>query len=98
MEEVYGQSRQKYLWLPEAQNDFIFSVLGEEFGLVGTALVLGLFVFFIYRGYKIAINAKDLFGSLVATRNNECVCTSNNCKYSGCYLFNASNRNAFAIF
>ena len=47
-----GQSRQKYLWLPEAQNDFIFSVLGEELGLVGTVGVLGLFVFFIYRGFK----------------------------------------------
>ncbi|MDD3303632.1 MAG: FtsW/RodA/SpoVE family cell cycle protein [Clostridia bacterium] len=62
-----GQSRQKYLWLPEAQNDFIFSVLGEEFGLVGTLAVLGVFTFFIYRGYRIAITCKDLFGSLVAT-------------------------------
>ena len=42
-----GQSREKYLWLPEAQNDFIFSVLGEEFGLVGTVTVLSVFVFFI---------------------------------------------------
>lgn len=62
-----GQSRQKYLWLPEAQNDFIFSVLGEEFGLVGTVVVLGLFTFFIYRGYRIAITAKDMYGALIAT-------------------------------
>lgn len=62
-----GQSRQKYLWLPEAQNDFIFSVLGEELGLVGTLTVLALFSFFIYRGYKIAINARDMYGSLLAT-------------------------------
>ncbi|MEG2348403.1 MAG: putative lipid II flippase FtsW [Clostridia bacterium] len=62
-----GQSRQKYLWLPEAQNDFIFSVLGEEFGLLGTVTVLGLFTFFIYRGYKIAIGCNDLYGSLIAT-------------------------------
>lgn len=62
-----GQSRQKYLWLPEAQNDFIFSVLGEELGLVGTVTILALFSFFIYRGYKIAINAKDMYGSLLAT-------------------------------
>ncbi len=62
-----GQSREKYLWLPEAQNDFIFSVLGEEFGLVGTVTVLSVFVFFIYRGYKIAITCNDLFGSLIAT-------------------------------
>ena len=62
-----GQSRQKYLWLPEAQNDFIFSVLGEELGLVGTTCALALFAFFIYRGFRIAINSKDMFGSLVAT-------------------------------
>ncbi len=62
-----GQSRQKYLWLPEAQNDFIFSVLGEELGLVGTSIVLGLFGFFIFRGYKIAMTCKDMYGSLIAT-------------------------------
>lgn len=62
-----GQSRQKYLWLPEAQNDFIFSVLGEELGLIGTVTVLALFSFFIYRGYKIAVSAKDMYGSLLAT-------------------------------
>lgn len=62
-----GQSRQKYLWLPEAQNDFIFSVLGEELGLVGAVTVLALFSFFIYRGYRIAITAKDMYGSLLAT-------------------------------
>lgn len=62
-----GQSRQKYLWLPEAQNDFIFSVIGEELGLIGTVTILVLFSFFIYRGYRIAINAKDMYGSLLAT-------------------------------
>lgn len=62
-----GQSRQKYLWLPEAQNDFIFSVLGEELGLVGTVTVLALFSFFIYRGYRIAITARNMYGSLLAT-------------------------------
>ena len=62
-----GQSRQKYLWLPEAQNDFIFSVLGEELGLVGTVTELAIFSFFIYRGYRIAITARDMYGSLLAT-------------------------------
>lgn len=62
-----GQSRQKYLWLPEAQTDFIFSVLGEEFGLVGSITVLGIFTFFIYRGYKIAMTCKDMYGSMIAT-------------------------------
>lgn len=62
-----GQSRQKYLWLPEAQNDFIFSVLGEELGFVGAICVIILFILFIYRGYKISITCKDMFGSLIAT-------------------------------
>ena len=61
-----GQSRQKYLWLPEAQNDFIFSVLGEELGFVGTVGVVGLFAYFIFKGYRTAMTCKDLFGSLVA--------------------------------
>lgn len=62
-----GQSRQKYLWLPEAQTDFIFSVLGEEFGIVGSITVLGIFTFFIYRGYKIAMTCKDMYGSMIAS-------------------------------
>lgn len=64
---AFGQSRQKFLWLPEAQNDFIFSVLGEELGLIGCTVVLGLFTFFIYRGYYIAMTCKDLYGTLLAT-------------------------------
>ncbi len=62
-----GQSRQKYLWLPEAQNDFIFSILGEELGLVGSVSVILIFMFFIYRGYKIAITCKEFYGSLLAS-------------------------------
>ena len=61
-----GQSRQKYLWLPEAQNDFIFSILGEELGFVGSAVVLILFTCFIFKGYKIAMTCKDFYGSLIA--------------------------------
>lgn len=61
-----GQSRQKYLWLSEAQNDFIFSVLGEEFGLIGSVSVILIFLFFIYRGFRIAITCKELYGSMLA--------------------------------
>lgn len=61
-----GQSREKYLWLPEAQNDFIFAVLGEELGLVGTVGVLAIFAFFIYRGYLVALRCQDMYGSLMA--------------------------------
>ena len=61
-----GESKQKYLWLPEAQNDFIFSILGEELGFVGSAVVLILFACFIFKGYKIAMTCKDFYGSLIA--------------------------------
>lgn len=61
-----GQSVQKYLYLPEPYNDFIFSILAEEMGFIGVAIVLSLYCVFIWRGYKIAINAPDRYGSLVA--------------------------------
>ena len=62
-----GQSRQKYMNIPEPQNDFIFSILAEEFGLLGAILVALMFIFLIIRGIKIALNAPDLFGTLLAT-------------------------------
>lgn len=62
-----GQSRQKYLNIPEPQNDFIFSILAEEFGLLGAILVVLMFVFLIIRGIKIALDAPDLFGTLLAS-------------------------------
>ena len=62
-----GQSRQKYMSLPEPQNDFIFSVLAEELGLLGAILVIGLFIFLIVRGIKIAAKSPDLFGTLLVT-------------------------------
>ncbi len=60
-----GQSRQKYLWLPEAQNDFVFSVYAEEFGFLGSLIVVGLFAFLIIRGITIALKSKDLYGMLI---------------------------------
>ncbi len=60
-----GQSRQKYLNIPEPQNDFIFSIICEELGLFGAILVIALFAFLIYRGIKIALSAPDLFGTLL---------------------------------
>ncbi len=62
-----GQSRQKYLNIPEPQNDFIFAILAEEFGLLGAILVCLMFVFLIWRGVKIALSAPDLFGTLLTT-------------------------------
>ena len=61
-----GQSKQKYLYLPEPQNDFIFSVLAEELGFIGCVFVIVLFAIFIWRGILIAMKAPDMFGSLVA--------------------------------
>jgi cell division protein FtsW len=61
-----GQSIQKYQWLPFAHTDFIFAIVGEETGLIGTSAVLGLFALFAYRGYRIALKAPDAFGSLLA--------------------------------
>ena len=60
-----GQSKQKYLYLPEPQNDFIFAVLAEELGFFGCALVMLLFVIFVWRGIVISIKAQDNFGTLI---------------------------------
>ncbi len=62
-----GQSRQKYLYLPEPHNDFIFAIVCEELGLIGALLVLLLFGCLIWKGYRTAIEAPDRFGCLLAT-------------------------------
>ena len=61
-----GQSRQK-TFIPEAYNDIIFAIICEELGIVGAALVILLFAVLIWRGIRIAMNAKDSYGMLVAT-------------------------------
>ncbi len=60
-----GKSRQKFMFLPEEHNDFIFAVICEELGLVGATLIMLLFALLIIRGYWIAIHARDRFGSLL---------------------------------
>ena len=62
-----GQGRQKYLYLPEEHNDFIFAVVCEELGFVGAALILLLFALLIVRGYWLAMHARDKFSSLLVT-------------------------------
>lgn len=62
-----GASEQKLGYLPESHTDFVFALLGEEFGLAGTLTVVLLFAGLLYAGYRIAINARDMFGALLAT-------------------------------
>ncbi|MBE6797619.1 MAG: putative lipid II flippase FtsW [Ruminococcaceae bacterium] len=61
-----GQSRQKYLWVPEPHNDFIFSIVCEELGLIGATVIILLFCALVWRGFSIALKAPDKFGSLLA--------------------------------
>lgn len=61
-----GKSRQKFLYLPEMHTDFIFAIIGEELGFIGATLVIILFFFFAWRGYRIAMNAPDGFSCLLA--------------------------------
>ncbi len=62
-----GHSIQVYGYLPEAANDSIYAIIGEEFGLLGSLLVIGLFGFLVYRGLKVASLAPDTFSRLAAT-------------------------------
>lgn len=61
-----GQSRQKYAYIPEVTTDSIFSIIGEEFGFLGSSILIALFALMIIRGFKIAQNAPDTFGRLLA--------------------------------
>ena len=62
----FGHSRQKYLYLPEEHNDYIFAIVCEELGFAGAICIILLFVLLIIRGYWIAIHARDRFGMLTA--------------------------------
>lgn len=62
-----GQSRQKFLYLPEPQNDFIFSIICEELGFFGALLVIVLFAVLIWKGVRIALRAPDAFSSLLVS-------------------------------
>ena len=61
-----GNSRQKQLYVPEPQNDFVFSIICEELGFIGAFIIILLFVLFIVRGAQISMKASDKFGALIA--------------------------------
>ena len=61
-----GASRQKYLYLPAPSTDFIYAIIGEEWGLIGTVIVLVLFLVIAWQGYRIAVHAPDTFSGLLA--------------------------------
>jgi len=61
-----GQSRQRDFFLPESHGDFIFSIVGEEYGFIGIALLLGCFLLVVWRGYGVARKAPDAYGRLLA--------------------------------
>jgi cell division protein FtsW len=61
-----GESKQRDFFLPESYGDFVFSIVGEEYGFIGTTFFLALFLFIMLRGFKIAKNAKDEFSRLLA--------------------------------
>ncbi len=60
-----GNSRQKYLYIPEPQNDFVFSIICEELGFVGASIIILLFALLVWRGFTIAMKAKDKFGAML---------------------------------
>ncbi len=61
-----GLSKQRDFFLPESYGDFVFSIVGEEYGVIGTIFFMALFLFIMFRGFKIAKNARDEFGRLLA--------------------------------
>ncbi|HEX3031875.1 MAG TPA: putative lipid II flippase FtsW [Bacillota bacterium] len=69
-----GQSKQKYLWLPEEHNDFIFAIIGEELGFVGCLFILGMYALLAGRGYLASRRAPDNFGSLLAAGLTSMIC------------------------
>src|SRR5690606_18649671 len=60
-----GASRQKFGYIPASHTDGIFAILGEELGLIGCLVLLGLFAFLTYRGFRIALAAPDSFGRVL---------------------------------
>lgn len=63
----FGQSRQKYQYLPEVASDSIFAIIGEEFGYLGATLFMAVFLYFIYKGLKIGLKSSNLLGKMISS-------------------------------
>jgi cell division protein FtsW len=61
-----GVSRQKFFYIPGAHTDGVFAIIGEEAGIIGCLIVVGLFAYLVYRGFRVAVNARDEFGCYLA--------------------------------
>ncbi|MFX0548902.1 stage V sporulation protein E [Hathewaya histolytica] len=61
-----GKSRQKAFYIPEPHNDFIFAIIGEELGFIGCALIIFIYMIFIWRGIRASLKAKDIYGTVLA--------------------------------
>jgi cell division protein FtsW len=59
-------SRQKFFYIPGAHTDGVFAIIGEETGFIGAVLVIGLFAYLVYRGFRVMLNARDDFGAYLA--------------------------------
>jgi cell division protein FtsW len=68
-----GQGHSKLLFLPEAHNDFIFALIGEELGLIGTLSLVALFALLVIQGWKVARRAPDMLGTLIALGVTLCI-------------------------
>ena len=62
----FGNSKQKHMYLPEPQNDFVFAVVCEELGFIGAILIILLFIIFVSRGFIIGLRSKTKYGALLA--------------------------------
>ena len=93
-----GNSRQKYLYVPEPQNDFIFSILCEELGFIGAALAVALFLALLLRGMSIAMRARDKFGALLAVGFVVQVVLQAVLKHCGRHQYHPQHRHQPAIF